>query len=284
MKAYLILSSRPEEEKAAQEHLKPLLDALPVGTELLRFPMKDSDGPETAANLLQDAAPDDLILCAPLSKNDDFGKRLAAKLGREICPDTEQLEEIDGSFYAVRSVYSTHRKALFPARGAVIVSGRCSSESPGLDPQDEESAAPPDPSAPWTVIASEPRTIPEDLSRAQIVFLGGRGLGSRKNFERMAKLAARFGASAACTRPVATNGWASPEKIVGTSGWSLNAKICIAFGVSGAGPLLRGLEGVGKLIAVNTDPEAPIFEYAAYGIREDCARMLDAWEALTEEE
>ena len=111
-----------------------------------------------------------------------------------------------------------------------------------------------------------------------MVFLGGKGLGSQANFERLEALAEKLGASCGCTRPVALSAWAPYDKVVGISGWKLQADVCIAFGVAGAGPLMQGVEGLGKLVAINNDEKAQIFRYADYGVVEDCMKIIEAME------
>ena len=123
----------------------------------------------------------------------------------------------------------------------------------------------------------EKKTV-DDLDKAKVVFIGGRGLQSRANYERLKALSEKLGVRCGCTRPVAMNGWESYDNFVGISGHQLNAEICVTFGVSGAGPLVMGLEGVKKLISVNNDPNALIFDYADIGIVDDCLNIIKALE------
>ena len=136
------------------------------------------------------------------------------------------------------------------------------------------------PVTPGTVMEVIPLEIPQDLSRAELVLLGGKGLGSKENFQRLEALAEKLGAACACTRPVALSGWTDFGKVTGVSGWQLNAKVCIAFGVSGAAPLLYGLEPVKHIIAINNDKTAAIFRYAQEGIVADCVEILSEMESL----
>ena len=238
---------------------------------------------------VEEAGPEDLILFAGSFHLSELGRRLAAERNRPVLTETEALEEVDGRLYAVRRVMSTHREGHFPAEGAVVLTGReakeCAYEEADPDAVKE---------IPLRVLEEDEDVFPllkaeklppcEDLGQAGIVFLAGKGLGTRDNIERLKKLAQKWGASVACTRPVALSGWMDPGRIVGISGWSLNARLCIAFGVSGAGPLIRGLSGVSRLIAINTDPAAPIFRYADQGIVEDCTALLEAWEEAADQD
>ena len=184
-----------------------------------------------------------ILLCA--TTNDPRAKQLATASGRRVCVDVDHFETIDNALYAARSIYSTHAEELIPADNLIA-----------------------------TIALPEPSHEEEDLTKAKIVFLGGKGLGNKQNYVRMESLAKRMGAAAACTRAAVLSGWAGYEKIIGVSGQSISADLVIAFGVSGAGPLMRGMKGVKTLIAINTDKKASIFRYAQYGIAEDCMKIL----------
>ena len=221
------------------------------------------------------------ILVAPTDTAKRLGQRLAAKLQKDCLVDVNRLEEVDQKLCAVRKIYSTHLDGFFPLGDAVIL---VSQSGPKADFEEKAAVAAEvyGKDLEWkeTAYLLKEELLPqvEDLSKAKVVFLGGKGLENKANFERMEALAAKLGASCGCTRAVAMAGWASYDQVVGISGWKLQADVCIAFGVSGAGPLLQGLEGVGKLTAVNNDKKAPIFRCADYGVVEDCMKILDAME------
>lgn len=124
------------------------------------------------------------------------------------------------------------------------------------------------------VLSVTEKTDDHSLENAKIVFLAGRGIGSKANYEKLKEKAKKYGASVGCTRPVSMNGWESYDSFVGISGKSLNADICVTFGVSGSGPLIKGLENVKTVIAINTDRDALIFDYADYGIVGDLNKVL----------
>lgn len=114
-----------------------------------------------------------------------------------------------------------------------------------------------------------------NLSSAEIVLIGGKGLKTRENFQKLVCLAEKMGVEWGCSRAVALSGWAPYERVVGISGETLHGETCVTFGVSGAAPLVAGLEGIQKLIAVNTDKKAPIFSYADYGIEGDAIALIE---------
>lgn len=125
-----------------------------------------------------------------------------------------------------------------------------------------------------------PKPAVGNLTEAPLVFVGGKGMKTKENFMRLEALARKFGAACGCTRPAALGGWADYSRVVGISGGSLRAELCITFGVSGAAPFLYGVENVRHLVAVNKDDRAPVFSRADEGIVEDCIKIIEAMEGF----
>ena len=176
------------------------------------------------------------------------------------------------------SVYGGLRTASVSLSSAVIISSL-------LPPQPGWICVSPDPDGEGTASVPVPSFVKEKtginpLFTSKTVFIGGRGLGSRENYLRLKKLAGRFGAACGCTRPVAMNGWEDYDNFIGISGISLCSDTVVTFGVSGAGPLIGGIEKAKKIIAVNSDPHALIFSYFDVGIVEDCMSVISAMEKL----
>jgi len=238
----------------------------------------------------------DLVLVCGTPEGKELGMRLAAALKKPCRTEVISFEEEYGELMAVRKVYSTHLDGLCPAAGSVSVVSAVG-EKKEYNPADgtRGGAA----VHPFELFAGDLIQVDhlakqlvheemlekkEDLAGARLVLLGGKGLGSKANFERLEALAEKLGASCGCTRPVAMAGWASYDKVVGLSGSILSADVCIAFGVSGAGPLMTGAGGAKRLIAVNNDPKAPIFSQCSDGVVEDCLEILAAMEQLADAE
>ena len=114
------------------------------------------------------------------------------------------------------------------------------------------------------------------LPFADIIVAGGRGLKRVENFQLIWDLAKVLGAEVGATRPVVQAGWVEAERQVGQSGKTVRPKLYIAAGISGAIQHRVGMEGADVIIAINEDPNAPIFDFATYGIVGNAMQILPA--------
>lgn len=112
------------------------------------------------------------------------------------------------------------------------------------------------------------------LSDADIVVSGGRGMRSGENWGGIEELASILGAATACSRPVSDEGWRPHSEHTGQTGKIIAPNLYFAFGISGAIQHLAGVSSSKCIVAVNTDPDAPIFEVADYGIIGDAQKVL----------
>ncbi len=112
------------------------------------------------------------------------------------------------------------------------------------------------------------------LNEADIVVAGGRGMKSADNWHLLESLAEELGAGMACSRPVSDEGWRPHSEHVGQTGKIIAPNLYFAFGISGAIQHLGGVSSSKVIVAVNKDPEAPIFEAADYGIVGDALKVL----------
>jgi len=115
-----------------------------------------------------------------------------------------------------------------------------------------------------------------NLAYADIVVAGGLGLGSPENFQLVRGLAAVLGAEYGCSRPLVQKGWVTSDRQIGQTGKTIRPKLYIAAGISGAIQHRVGVEGADLIVAINTDKNAPIFDFAHIGIVTDAIRLLPA--------
>jgi electron transfer flavoprotein alpha subunit len=115
-----------------------------------------------------------------------------------------------------------------------------------------------------------------NLAYADVVVAGGLGLGSPENFQLVRQLASVLGAEYGCSRPLVQKGWVSSDRQIGQTGKTIRPKFYIAAGISGAIQHRVGVEGADLIVAINTDRNAPIFDFAHMGIVTDAVRLLPA--------
>lgn len=115
-----------------------------------------------------------------------------------------------------------------------------------------------------------------DIAAAEVLVAGGRGLKNALNFVRLHELAGLLGGEVACSRAAVDAGWMPPSRQVGQTGKAVAPKLYLCFGISGAIQHLEGIRGADKVIAVNNDPNAPIFGVANLGIVGDAMEVIEA--------
>ena len=113
-----------------------------------------------------------------------------------------------------------------------------------------------------------------DLTAAEIIVSVGRGIKEKDNIPIVEELAKALGAELAASRPICDSGWLPMERQVGSSGQTVSPKVYMAVGISGAIQHLVGMKGSRTVVAVNKDPNAPIFEVADYGIVGDLFQIV----------
>lgn len=124
------------------------------------------------------------------------------------------------------------------------------------------------------ILSSEDKIQPEDWTCAEVIVAGGLGLKTKSNFDLIYKLAEKLSAKPAASRAAVEQGWASKDIQIGQTGSSISPKLYIAFGISGAMQHLVGITNSDKIIAVNTDKNAPIMKIADYAIVADAENVL----------
>lgn len=236
------------------------------------------------AHLCQDLQPDAVFLPAT-SLGRDLSGRLAARLRVGCLPDVTALRWEQDTLVATRPVYSG--KALATVDGGrsrpVVVSLR-----PNVFPADKHPVAAevvsvsPLPlsvrSTVKEVVAAQTGEL--DVAEADIIVSGGRGLRGPENFALIRELASALGAAVGASRAAVDAGWIDHAHQVGQTGKVVSPTLYIACGISGAIQHLAGMSSSKVIVAINKDPEAPIFKVADYGIVGDLFQVIPA---LTEE-
>ncbi|MEE9229426.1 MAG: electron transfer flavoprotein subunit alpha/FixB family protein, partial [Acidobacteriota bacterium] len=123
------------------------------------------------------------------------------------------------------------------------------------------------------LIRAEPATV--DIRYAERLVAGGRGLGSKEGFDKLRRFAGKIRAGVAASRVAVDLGWVEYDRQVGQTGRSVAPNLYIACGISGASHHLEGMAGADHIVAINTDPEAPIFKIAHLGLVADLYEVLE---------
>ena len=118
----------------------------------------------------------------------------------------------------------------------------------------------------------EPRTV--NLKGARVIVAGGAGVGSKANFQLIHELASAIGGAVGASRAAVDGGYIGKEHQIGQTGTTVRPALYIAAGISGAVQHRAGMEESAKIIAINTDADAPIFSVAHYGIVGDLNKVI----------
>lgn len=217
----------------------------------------------------------------------DFAPKLATRFQKSLISDCIRAQVSGASITFTRRIFLGKLDADVVSDGAAPVFATFQSGAYRPDQATRGSGAAIEE---MSVDVGEIRMTPEapfqevkqavDLSKAEIIVAVGRGIKSKDNLALAEKLAAALGADLAASRPICDAEWLPIDRQIGSSGQTVAPKLYVALGISGAIQHLVGMKNSGTIVAINKDPEAPIFDIADYGIVGD---LFEAVPVLTEE-
>jgi electron transfer flavoprotein alpha subunit len=232
-----------------------------------------------------------LVLFSHTYRIRDFVPKLAAALELPYVPDCIGLVEEDGRPAFVRQIFQGKIDArVAVADGAPILATLQNGAFPAEEVQPGGATAPVEriPAAAAAGGATRTKVLEVfegvkdkvDLTRAEIIVAVGRGIGKQENLKIVEELAEALGAELAASRPVCDSEWLPMDRQIGSSGQTVVPKLYVAVGISGAIQHLVGMKGASTIVAINKDPNAPIFQVADYGIVGDLFEVVPALTAL----
>jgi electron transfer flavoprotein alpha subunit len=221
-----------------------------------------------------------IILFGATAMGTDLAARLAAQLGVGLASDSVALEVDGGRLVATRPIFAG--KAL--AKVKLTDDPQVATVRPNVLPAPEPDVSRKATIEPVAAVADSVRARVIDIvgagegeidvAEADIIVAGGRGVAGPEGFAPISSLAKALGAAVGASRAAVDAGWIEHSHQVGQTGKTVTPNLYIACGVSGAIQHLAGMKTSKAIVAVNKDPEAPIFKVADYGIVGDLIEVV----------
>ena len=245
----------------------------------------ESDVYQQAIEAVIEAKQPQVVLLGFTVNSMGFGPALATKLGTGFASDVFGLAKEGDSLVATRAFYGSKVQAEveFPGHDRVVLLLR-----PTAWPPAEGKGSAAAEALDVSIGASRARhqdfvevaTGDVDITTADFLLSVGRGIGDKENLPQFEELAEKMGATLSVSRPIVDQGWMPNSRQVGQSGKTVKPKVYLALGISGAVQHLAGMKTSGTIIAVNSDPEAAIFNVAHYGAVADLFEVAEELEKL----
>jgi electron transfer flavoprotein alpha subunit len=226
------------------------------------------------------------VLLPHTDQTRDFAPKLAARLDRALLTDVTGIKSAGGETTFTRPMFQGKLTADVVPQGPAPHFVTFQIGAYRVDQLAKGAAPAPVRALTVSVDASAIREKPEapfqqakqavDLSQAERIVSVGRGIKEQANIAIAQQLADALHAEIAASRPICDAGWLPMERQVGSSGQTVAPKLYLALGISGAIQHLVGMKGSSTVVAINKDPDAPIFEIADYGIVGDLFEIVPA--------
>lgn len=223
-----------------------------------------------------------LLLMGHIYQNIDLAPKLSATLNRALVTDCVGYRVEDENFIFVRQMF----------RNKINADVRITSDSPwivttqaglcSLDTLQKGQAETVDRTVDLSAVQIRRSTLEAfeavkgkvDLSKAEVIVAVGRGIKKEANIKILEELAEVLSAEIGASRPVVDNEWVGRDRQIGSSGQTVSPKLYLACGISGAIQHIVGMKNSDCIVAINTDPNAPIFNIATYGVVGDLMEVI----------
>ena len=235
---------------------------------------------QAVAALYDEVEPDTLLM--PNSVNGlDYAPAVAGRLSLPLVTDAIDVER-DGVLSVTREKYGSKVETVVEVdadRAAVTVRP---GEWPPAEGTDDTEVRAFDADIDESAVRSTVTGFQEvgggdvDISEAEVLVSVGRGIEEEENIALVEALADTLDATLSSSRPIVDNGWLPKNRQVGQSGKQVTPEVYIAIGISGAVQHVAGMKGAETIVAINTDPNAPIYDLADYGIVDDLFEVVPA--------
>ena len=240
---------------------------------------------QAVEQLISDRSPD-VVLVGFTVNGMGYAPALAAKLGIGFASDVFSIDAQASGLVVERAFYGSkvHAEVEFPEGKTVLLMIR-----PTAWPPVEGAGGAVEAELEASISGSRARHVDfqevaasgdVDITAADFLLSVGRGVGEKENLVQFEGLAEKMGATLSVSRPLVDQGWMPNSRQVGQSGKTVKPKVYLALGISGAVQHLAGMKTSGTIIAVNTDPEAAIFNVAHYGAVADLFEVAEELEKL----
>src|SRR5688500_4202786 len=278
----LVLGSHPADAATA------IAQAAAAAVHVLDSPLLEPYTPDGYTDALQkaiDALKPTHVVLPHTYRTRDFAPKLAARMDRALVTDCVGIKRGDRASF-IRPVYQGKIVAEVAAEGdqphfvtVQIGAYRADQAKRGSAPAAIKTMSVAIEGSAIRQKAEDPFQEAKqavDLSQAERIVAVGRGIKAQEHIALAEKLAAALGAQLAASRPICDSGWLPMERQVGSSGQTVAPKLYVALGISGAIQHVVGMKGARTIVAINKDPDAPIFEIADYGIVGDLFDIVPA--------